>query len=115
MPIATPASAAPRTGAAPSPHEKALRLPPPRLLEDVRFDERLWVRVGMDSSLAGIARFNGWRRRGVPACSSLRGASATKQSSPANLDCFATLAMTITTRSKAPAIAGPAAALRPGS
>src|SRR3954454_3886246 len=69
MPIATPASAAPRTGAAPSPHEKALRLPPPRLLEDVRFEVRLWVRVGMDSSLAGIARFNGWRRRGVPIAS----------------------------------------------
>src|SRR4029078_5069575 len=52
MPMATPASAAPRTGAALSPHENALRLPPPRLPDDERFgerfDERLWVRVGME-------------------------------------------------------------------
>src|SRR5436189_2732074 len=57
--MATPASAAPRTGAAPSPQENALRPPAPRpvleLALRVRFDERLWVRVAINSSLAGFS------------------------------------------------------------
>jgi hypothetical protein len=76
-PIAIPPSAAAMTGPALSPHEKALRLslllprlPPelPRL--DVvleRFELRLWVRVGIDSSLPGISlnQRTGERRRSV--------------------------------------------------
>jgi hypothetical protein len=55
-----------------SPHEKALRLsleplPLLRLLfELLRFDERFWVRVAINSSLAGFAGFNGQGRGGVP-------------------------------------------------
>src|SRR5215213_9245916 len=73
------------TGPAPSPHEKALRfsrlllLLPPRLsplvllrLDPLRLDERLWVRVAINSSSALVCRFNGWRRDRVPVASGFR-------------------------------------------
>src|SRR5438045_4473340 len=61
-PMATPASAAPSSGPAFSPHEKALRfcdLPPFSPVELrfellLRLDGRFWVRVDIDFSLAGF-------------------------------------------------------------
>src|SRR5206468_8614650 len=52
-------------GAAPSPQENALRFSPVPLLSDCeRFDERLWVRVTMKSSLPGTPlQRTGKRRR----------------------------------------------------
>src|SRR3954454_25139626 len=71
--MATPASAAPNTGAALSPHEKALRLPPSRLLLrfvlprlDVRSVWRLWVRVAIELLLGVVCWWNGRRRGAVP-------------------------------------------------
>src|SRR6476646_10694703 len=75
--MAAPARAAPRSGPAFSPHENALRLSlePPllRLLDPLlsellllRFEVRPWVRVAINSSLAGIAWFNGQGRGRVP-------------------------------------------------
>src|SRR5215210_4134090 len=57
--MAAPAMLAAMIGPLFSPHEKALRLPPPERLElrldDVRLDWRLWVRVAINTSLAGFA------------------------------------------------------------
>src|SRR3954462_4922825 len=42
-------------GPAPSPQAKALRLSPPPRPEVLRLDVRFWVRVAIDTSLAGFA------------------------------------------------------------
>jgi protein ImuB len=71
---------------------------PPGERELARLVDRLTVKLGSRAVCQPQAeeshlpeRASGW----APALSSLRGASATKQSSGANLDCFAALAMTM--------------------
>src|SRR4051794_18483057 len=67
--MAAPPRAAATIGVALSLHEKALRSPLPRLdveLDDERLEARLWVRVGINSSLPGC-RLNGQGRVDVPA------------------------------------------------
>src|SRR5690242_14719593 len=86
-PKAAPARAAPSNGPALSLHEKALRLPCERLL----VDERLWVRVAIDTSLSWLPI----QRSGqgaVPVENALKPlsvviASKANQSSGADLDC----------------------------